>query len=216
MGIRTTADDRAAHLLEQMREAPMRRGALSPHVRPLRRDIARTMADEGVPQKLAQRVSFQLVFKFHRRELFDQPEWVAIGRHLVREMALLRERAGMRDTPIIAVLPKLSAEQLIDFLDELLAADRRIARTIFHAALTTADPLEAGRRYLAEYRLVARRLQSLDPSMARTVAAASFSAVAPLNKALEHLERFTSLMAKYQEDAPAMARRMARASFRAR
>jgi len=216
MEFRTSADDRASLLLERMRETPMRRGALSPQAALLRRAVAGAIASEDAPAKLAQRVAFQLVSKFHRRDLYDEPEWRAIGRHLAREMALLRDRVGMRDTPMIAVLPKLSAEQIVDFLEELTAADRRIARTILHAALKTAEPLETGRRYLAEYRLVARRLQPLDPTMARTVAAASFSAGTPLNKALEYLERFTSLMSKYREDAPTLARRIARASFRTR
>jgi hypothetical protein len=116
---------------------------------------------------------------------------------------------------IVAALPKLSAAQIVEFLDELTKTDRRIARTILHAAVNTSDPLATGRRYLAEYRLVARKLHALDPTMARTVAAATFSAGAPLNKAMEHLQRFSSLLKKYQHD-PQMARRLARAAFRAR
>src|SRR5439155_25081077 len=109
----------------------------------------------------------------------------------------------------------LSAVQVIDFLEELTKTDRRIARTILHAAVNTSDPLATGRRYLAEYRLVARKLYAIDPTMARTVAAATFSAGAPLSKAMEHLQRFSSLLKKYQDD-PQMARRLARAAFRAR
>jgi hypothetical protein len=121
----------------------------------------------------------------------------------------------MSEQRIIAALPKLSADQLAEFLDELNQTDRRIARTILHAAVSTADPIAIGRRYLAEYRLVVRRLTGLDPTMARTVAAASFSASMPLDKAMQHLERFAALLQKYK-DKPQLARRLARANFRAR
>jgi hypothetical protein len=90
---------------------------------------------------------------------------------------------------IVAALPKLSADQVVAYLDELTSADPRIARTILHAAINASDPLSSGRRYLAEYRLIVRTLRPLDPTMARTVAAATFSAGAPLSKAMEHLQR---------------------------
>jgi hypothetical protein len=215
MELTTSAEERALRLLERMRETPMRRGALSKRARQLTRDISRAIAVEGVPALLAQRIAFQFAFKFHRRDLCDEPEWRAIGRIARREIACLKEMVGMSEQRIVAALPKLSATQIIEFLDELNRADRQIARTILHAAVNTSDPLATGRRYLVEYRLVARRLQEIDPTMARTVAAATFSASTPLSKALEHLDRFSSLMTRYQ-DRPQLARRIARAGFRAK
>jgi hypothetical protein len=213
MELTTSADERARYLLERMRETPMRRGALSARARQLARDITRSVAVDGVPAVLAQRIGFQCAFKFHRRDLYDEPEWRAMGEIVRSEVSCLKETVGMSEQRIVAALPKLSAAQIVAFLEELTSTDWRIAKTILHAAVNTSDPLAAGRRYLAEYRLVVRKLQAIDPSMARTVAAATFSAGAPLDKALEHLERFSSLMTKYQ-DRPRLARRFARAGFR--
>ena len=209
------AGDRAERLLERMRATPMRRGALPPNAQRVKRDLSRAITAEGVPLVLAERVAFQLAFKLHRRELYDEAEWRAIGRILRREVAHLTEEIGMSRQRIVSALPKLSAAQIIDFLDELTKADRTIARTILHAAVNTSDPMATGRRFLAEYRLVARKLRAIDPTMARTVAAATFSAGSPLTKAMEHMRRFESLMAQYR-DQPRMARRLARAGFRAR
>ena len=150
---------------------------------------------------------------FDGRALQDRETWRALALILKREVAALKRRAGMRDQRITAVLPKLSARQVLEFLDELTKADRRIARTILHAAVNASDPLTAGRRYLFEYRLVAQRLKAIDPSMARTVAAATFAANVPLDKAMEHMQRFTSLVTKHQE-RPEMARMIARACYR--
>lgn len=210
-----TVEQRARWLLEQMRETPMRRGALPRAASQLRRDVCRAICAEGIPVVLAERVAFQLALKFRRRDLFDEAEWRAIGRVLRREIDYLKTEVGMSAQRIVAALPKLSAAQIAEFFDELNRADHRIARTILHAAVNTAEPIVIGRRYLAEYRLVVRRLAGLDPTMARTVAAASFSASMPLTKALEHLERFSALMLKYK-DKPHIARRLARAGFRAK
>jgi uncharacterized protein YoaH (UPF0181 family) len=215
MELTTSAEERAHRLLERMRETPMRRGALSLRAQQLKREIARAIMSQGVSSGLARRVALQLAFKFRRRDLQDEAEWRAVGQILRKEVARLRDRVGLSNQRIVAVLPKLSANQVADFLDELTKADRTIARTILHAAVNTSDPLVAGRRYLAEYRLVARKLRDIDPTMARTVAAATFSAGAPLSKAMEYLKRFASLMATYR-DQPRMARRLARAGFRAR
>jgi hypothetical protein len=206
---------RARSLLEQMRETPMRRGALPGVASQLKRDLCRAIAGQGVPYTLAQRVAFQLALKFHRRDLFDAAEWRAIGDVLRSEIDYLKDQVGMSDQRIAAALPKLSAAQIVEFLDELTRMDPRIARTILHAAVNTSEPVATGRRYLAEYRLVVRQLRGIDPTMARTVAAASFSAGVPLAKAREHLERFAALMRKYQ-DKPQLARRLARAGFRAK
>jgi len=215
MELNTSAEERARILLERMRETQMRRGGLSKRARHTKHDIARHIASEGVPPVLARRIASQLTVKFPRRELHDESTWRAIGYVLRREIVCLQGQLGMSGQRIAAALPKLSAAQIIEFLDELTKADRRIARTILHAALNTSDPLATGRRYLAEYRLVARKLRAIDPTMARTVAAATFSAVAPLSKAMEYLQRFSSLLKKY-ENEPHMARRLARAAFRTR
>ena len=209
------AEERARGLLDRMRRTPMRRGALSADARKLKRDLGSAFTASGVPPVLAHRVAFQFAFKFHRRDLGGASDWKAIGELLRREVATLKGEVGMSDQRIAAALPKLSSEQIAEFLDELSRTDRRIARTILHAAVSTSEPIATGRRYLAEYRLVVQKLKDLDPTMARTVAAASFSAGVPLSKAMEHLERFTALMKKY-EDKPHLARRLARASFRSK
>ena len=215
MMLATTPEERAQALLDEMRQTPMRRGALSEQAWQIRSDIAEALLEQHVPGMLARRIAFQLAFKFDARQLHNRDVWRSLGQILRREMFCLRRRAGMRDQRIATVLPKLSAAQIVEFLDELTKADRRIARTILHAAVNAADPLTAGRRYLAEYRLVARKLQGIDPAMARTIAAATFAAGVPLSKAMEHLERFSSLMTKYQE-TPEMARMIARACYRAK
>jgi hypothetical protein len=209
------AEQRARWLLDQMRETPMRRGAIPRAAGQVKREIGRAIAGQGVPLRLAQRVAFQFALKFHRRELFGEAEWRAIGNLLNDEMAYLKDEIGMSDQRIVAALPKLSAAQIEEFFHELNRTDPRIARTILHAAVNTSAPIATGRRYLAEYRLVVRKLQHLDPTMARTLAAASFSAGVPLSKAMEHLQRFSALMLKYQ-DKPEIARRLARAGFRAK
>jgi hypothetical protein len=109
-------------------------------------------------------------------------------------MEQLRERVGLAERQIVAVLPKMSAQQVEALFDELQRADRRIARTILNAALPAADPREAGRRFLAQYRVVANQLEALDPGIARTLANATFTAGAPRTKALEHIQRFVDLM----------------------
>jgi len=213
MKLTTTAEERAQALLDEMRQAPMRRGALSEHAWQIRSEIAETLVAERVPGPLARRIAFQLASKFDGRALQDRETWRALALILKREVAALKRRAGMRDQRITAVLPKLSARQVLEFLDELTKADRRIARTILHAAVNASDPLSAGRRYLFEYRLVVQQLKAIDPSMARTVAAATFAANVPLDKAMEHMQRFTSLVTKHQE-RPEMARMIARACYR--
>jgi len=190
---RNAADERASSLLERMRETPMRRGALPAQANRLKRDIARAIAGEGVPAALADRVAFQCVLKFPRRELYDAPEWRAVGRALRAEAERLK-RAGMKMPRIVTALPKLSASQIVGFLDELTKTDSRIARTILHAALSTSEPLTIGRRYLADYRLIVRKLRAIEPAMARTLAAASFTAGAPLHKAMELLKLRASVV----------------------
>jgi hypothetical protein len=214
--VETVAAEQVAEvLLERMRETPMRRGALPRRARTLRTAIARAIASQSVPEPLSRRIAFQLAFKLSARELHGRDVWEAVGRILRADILCLRERLGLTDHKIVGVLPKLSATRILEFLEELTRADRRIARTILNAAVDAADPLAAGRRYLAEYRLVARQLRAIDPTMARTLANATFTAVVPLSKAMEHLDRLSSLRAKTQDD-PETARLLARAGFRTR
>jgi len=191
----------------------MRRGAISKRQSRRQGEIAGAIEAQGLPAALARRIAFQLVFKFDVAELADQVVWRAIGEQLEREMARLRGHVGLADRQIIAVLPKLSADQVEDFLEKLLAADRRIARTILNAALQAADPLSAGRRYLAEYRAVAEDLEAIDPAIARTLANASFTAKTPRRKAMEHFKQFATLMMKF-EDGGKVMRLPAKAAFR--
>jgi len=209
-----TADARARAVLQQMRKTPMRRGALAKFARQLRADLARTLADGGVADPLAQRIAFQLVSKIDLDELRDKDVWRALAVLLREEITVLTDRVGLAPRQIVTVLPKLSAARIEGFLDELTRADRRIARTVLDAAIDAADPLATGRRYLAEYRLVARQLQAIEPNIARTLANATFTAGMPLGKALEHLQRFLTSIAK-QKDHPDVARLLARVGFRA-
>jgi len=182
-----SAEQRAQQLLERMRETPMRRGALPSQACQLKQEIVAGICTEDVPPTLAERVALQCVLKFPRHELYDELEWRAAGQLLRHEITLLQQRAGMRMPRIITALPKLSAAQIVDFLDELTKTDARIARTILHAALNASQPLVIGRRYLADYRLVARKLRAFEPAAARAIAATSFTAGAPLHKAMEHV-----------------------------
>jgi hypothetical protein len=193
----------------------MRRGAISKRQSRLKEDVAGAIETQGIPSALAHRIAFQLVFKFDAAELQDPAVWRAIGRLLQREMERLKVHVGLADRQVIAVLPKLSASQIEDFLEELRITDRRIARTILNAALQAAEPLAAGRRYLAEYLSVAEELQTIDPSVARTLANATFTASAPRRKAMEHFKQFADLIVRLQDDGDA-SRVPAKAAFRAR
>src|SRR5690349_12958756 len=119
----TSAKERALYLLERMRETPMRRGALTSRSAALKKAIARAIAVEPVPPRLAARVALQLAFKFHRRDLYDEDVWQAIGHVLREEIGRLQEHARMSLPRIVAALPKLSATQVIEFLEELTNAD---------------------------------------------------------------------------------------------
>ena len=189
-----STEQQAFGLLVRMRDTPMRRGALSKRARALRGAIGSAIASQGVSGTLANRIAFQLAFKFHPRELHAHGVWEAIGAIVHRDAVCLKDRVGLVDRKIVSVLPKLSAPQVQQLLEELTTADRRIARTILNAAIDAADPVIAARRYLAEYRLVARQLRAIDPTIARTLANATFTAVMPLDKALTHARRFLSLI----------------------
>jgi len=214
MELTTSAAERARSILDRMRETPMRRGALSKRAREVRVRLGETLDRAGVPDRLAQRIAFQLVIKIDLNELRDERIWHAVAAVVRDEIAVLKERVGLAERQIITVLPKLSATQIETFLDELTHADRRIARTVLDAAIDAADPIATGRRYLAEYRLVARQLRAIEPNIARTLANATFTAGMPLGKAMEHLQKFLTSIAK-QKNHPDVARLLARAGFRA-
>lgn len=97
----------------------------------------------------------------------------------------------------------LPGRQIIDIIvlnrDQIhiCSTDRRIARTIFNAALQAAQPLATGRRYLAEYRAVAEQLKRIDPTVARTLANASFTASTPRRKAMEHFKQIAEVSAAF-------------------
>jgi hypothetical protein len=197
-----------------MRQTPMRRGALSEQKIERRADISAALEAQDLPAELAQRVAFQFVFKFHEDELGDVAVWRAAGQILRQEMARLQHHLGLGDRQIVRVLPKLSARQVEEFLDEIVAADRRIARTIFDAAIEAAHPVATGRRYLTEYQAVAQELHSINPSVARTLANVCFKAGAPRRKAMQHFREFARLLKRFEDNVD-FARMLAKAAFRA-
>ena len=207
------ADARARDLLARIRQTPMRRGALSKPARRRHADVSRALAANGLPDELARRIAFQLVLKIDLDELADADALAAVAGILCGEIAVLTHRLGLAERQIVAVLPKLSPAQIEELLDELTRRDRKIARTVLDAALYAADPIDTARRYLAEYRLVADKLQSVEPTLARTLANATFKAGVPFKKAMERVERFLTLIAS-QRDDPEIANLLARAGLR--
>ena len=137
----------AATLLENLRRSPMTRGnKLDERKRILRAHIASTIESEGVPERLAARVALQLVVRFDERDLGNPRTWSAIGMTLKRETNRLRNDLGLVERQVVVALPKLSAKQIEDFLEELKTSDESVARTILNAALDAADPLTTGRQ----------------------------------------------------------------------
>lgn len=206
---------RAKALLENLRRSPMTRGnKLAEPRRILREAIASAIQREGVPERLAARVSRQLVVKFEPRDLASVSTWRGIGQLLREEIDRLQNDLRLVERQLVVALPKLSAKQIEDFFAELKASDASIARTILNAALDAADPLTTGRRYLAEFHAVVKQLQRVDDGVARTFANATFMAHAPRAKAMAHFERFAKLMMRFRNDV-AFVRTVARAAFRA-
>lgn len=203
-------------LLETLRQTPMVRGGkLSRETHRLQKRISRTIEAQGVHARLAHRIALQLVWKLDIADVRDHAAWGALGQVLRRETEELKARIGLVDRQVIVALPKLSAQQVEDFLWELRAAEPTIARTILNVALDAAEPLSAGRRYLAEYLRVVEQLKAIDPSIARTLANATFMAHVPRKKAMDHLKTFAELVTKCQDDV-GFARTVAKAAFRAR
>jgi hypothetical protein len=205
---------KAATLLENLRRTPMLRGRLDERKRMLRGLIETTLTEKGVLPRLAMRMSLQLVLKFAARELGDQTTWRAVGGQLHRETEYLKETVGLVERQIVVGLPKLSAAQIEGFLEELNSRDPVIARTVLNVALDAAEPLSAGRRYIAEYRRLARQLKTVDPHIARTLANGTFMARVPRQKAMDHFKRFADLFLKFRDDV-GFARTVARAACRA-
>ena len=205
----------AKALLDAMRRTPTRRGSrMSERRLELRDEIASKIEAEGVLTRLAKRTAFQLVLKFDENELGDRTTWRAVGQELQRETAYLKTNVGLVDRQIIVALPKLSADRINEFLEELKASDPTIARTVLNVALDAADPLSAGRRYLAEYRRVIEQMKTIDPQVARTLANATFMARVPHKKAMNHVKRFAELARKFRDDV-GFARTVARMACRA-
>jgi len=143
----STAIRQAKILLENLRRSPMTRGNnLTEPRRVLREAVASAIAREGVPERLAARVSRQLVIKFEPRDLGGVSTWRGVGQLLREEMDRLEKNLGLVERQLVVALPKLSAKQMEDFFAELKANDALIARTILNAALDAADPLTMGRR----------------------------------------------------------------------
>jgi hypothetical protein len=202
-------------LLENLRRSPMTRGnKLAKPRRILREAIDSAIHREGVPERLAARISRQLVIKFEPRDLGGVSTWRGMGQLLREEIDRLQNNLHFVERQLIVALPKLSAKQIEDFFAELKASHATIARTILNAALDAADPFTTGRRYLAEFHAVVKQLQRVDHGVARTFANATFMAHTPRAKAMAHFERFAKLMMRFRNDV-AFVRTVARAAFRA-
>jgi hypothetical protein len=203
----------AEALLEQMRRTPMRRGGVPRGRRHLQSAIAAALVSRRTPPDLARRIAFQLVFKFEEGEISDPVLWHGVGDVLCTEIAQLKSALGLGERQIVTVLPKLSPVQLRDYYDELVAADRRVARTILNASLEAADPVATGHQYLTAYRRVVAELEGLDSRVARTLANATFTAGAPVDKAVV-LHRHLVDLSPELEDDPAASRIVAKATVK--
>jgi hypothetical protein len=188
---------------------------MTAETRLLQEKIAASIEAQDVPARLAWRIAFQLRMKCDVAELREQAVWSAVGQVLNTEIRRLRAGIGLVERQIIVALPKLSPERIEDLLEELRAADPRIARTILNAALNAAEPVSMSRRYLAEFHRVTEALKTIDPDIARTVANGTFMARVPHKKAIAHLKRFAELVREFQGDVE-FARTVAREAFRAK
>src|SRR6266498_1522272 len=130
----------AKALLETLRRTPLLRGGkFTRDKRRLRIRISRAIESQGVLQRLAQRIALQLVWKFDVPDLGDHTVWRATGQLLKQETERLRNHVGLVDRQIIVALPKLSAQQIEAFLDELCASEPTVARTILNVALDATE-----------------------------------------------------------------------------
>jgi hypothetical protein len=208
-----SAVDRARTLLENVRRTPMLRGGrLVEQRRMLKTHIETAMINQGVPERLAARIAFQLVFKCAPRQLGDGPVWDALGRQMCEEVDRLRQRLALTDRLIIVGLPKLSADDIERLFGEMRQVDARYGRTLAEAALDGAQPWTTARRYGKAFTDAVRRLTSKNPRVARTLAAAAFRSRHPLANALEYLSRFDTLVQEFERNV-GLARTVARAAF---
>jgi hypothetical protein len=205
---------KANALLATIRQTPMLRGKVPNARRALKDRIFKAISAQVVPPVLAGRIARQAVMKLEEHILTHRAVWSAVGERLRRDIDQLRSDPGLADRQIVCVLPKMSARQVGSFFRELLAKDRKIARTILNAALDAADPIATGRRFLDEYHQVAEHLDAIDPRVARTLANATFTARTPHNKAVELLKRFSDLMSQFGDDTHA-PRMLVKATFAA-
>jgi len=207
------AVDRARTLLENVRQTPMVRGGrlLEPR-RLLKRHIESAMIDQGVPERLAARIAFQLVLKCPSRQLGDGSVSNEIGRQVRGEVDQLRARLGFTDRLLAVGVPKLSADDIERLFEEMRGVDARYGRTLAEAALDGAEPWVMARRYGKAFTEAARRLSSENPRIARTLAAAAFRSRHPLANALEYLSRFDTLVQEFEGNV-GFARTVAKAAF---
>jgi hypothetical protein len=103
---------KAAALLENVGTTPKMHGRLRDAKAALRWNIARTI-DCGVPQRLADRIAFQLVFKFGPAAVGDRRTWRALGELLPRDVGRLKNHVGLVERQIVVALPKLSALHVV-------------------------------------------------------------------------------------------------------
>src|SRR5438034_8729163 len=127
--IDTTPAAKAAALLENVRRTPLAHGRLRDAKATLRWNIARTIEDGGgVPQRLADRIAFQLVFKFGPAAVGDVRTWRALGVLLRRDVDRLKNHVCLVERQIVVALPKLSAQQIKELLEECTASHQTLPR----------------------------------------------------------------------------------------
>jgi hypothetical protein len=208
-------DERARTLLENVRRTPMLRGGrLVERRRLLKGHLESAMIDEGVPERLAARIAFQLVLKCSSPHLGDAPVWSAIAKHVHEEVDRLRHRLGLTDRLLAVGVPKLSADDIERLFAEMQRVDTRYGRTLAEAALDGADPWAMARRYGKAFTDAVKRLSNKNPRIARTLAAAAFRSRHPRVNALEYLSRFDTLVQEFEGNV-AFARTVAKAAFTA-
>src|SRR5262249_24649535 len=101
----SAATVRARLLLENLRRSPMAIGSrFTERKRILREAIAWAIQQEGVPQRLAARISFQLLMKFDAKDLSGVSTWRGIGQLLRGEIAVLQDRLELGERQIVVAL----------------------------------------------------------------------------------------------------------------
>jgi hypothetical protein len=191
---------KAKTLLENMRASPMAAGAVDEGRRILRTQIWTAIEGQGVPNRLAARVAFQLVHKFDPRDLGDVQVWQAIGKSLNDEVRQLRRGLRLNDNQIITGLPKLSAREIVSLFQETKQIDIKMGRSIAAQALRAADPVATGRRYSEAFKGILNRLKAIDRKVARSLAGAAFAATLPEEKSILYLTQFQKIVSAFGGD----------------